>query len=172
MEAGEKRAEWMTMEEITSVSLPIKKILLATDGSVASVKATKYCVALARKLNAEILGVYVQGPDNIKIQKELQGNKFFGGVNPTEAGLAVAKAFGIKNSVKVNTTILSGNVAKNIVKAALADKVDLIIIGETGRSGVSKMSLGAVAKAVTKLAPCPVLVIKEGPQSDKHEQME
>jgi len=97
----------------------------------------------------------------MKVPKELKGKNFFAGVHPCEAGLAVAKAFGEKNAVKVNSTILRGSVARNIVKAAIADHVDLIILGESGRSGISRLALGTVAEAVMRLSPCPVLIVRE-----------
>ncbi len=160
-EIAEKSAEWMTMEEITSVALPVKKILLATDGSASSIKATKFCIGMAKKINAEVLAVYVSGQeDTMELPDELKGKKFFGGVHPSEAGLAVAKAFGEKNGVKVSTTILRGSVARNIVKVAEADNVDLIILGESGRSGMSRVSLGTVAESVIRLSPCPILVVR------------
>jgi len=163
MEATEKEAEWMTPEEIIPVSLPVKKILLATDGSASSVKATRFCIGLAKKLNAEVLAVYVSGSDNdMELPDELRGKTFFGGVHPCEAGLAVAKAFGQKNGVTVNTTILRGSVPRNIIKAALADEIDLIVMGEVGRTGGSRLSgitLGTVVESVVRLSPYPVLVV-------------
>ncbi len=159
----EKSAEWMTMDEITAVPQPVKKILLATDGSVSAIRATKFSIGLARKINAEILAVYVAGnEESFEIPKELEGQKFFGGVHPCEAGLAVAKAFGQENGVTVNTTILRGSIPRNIVKAAVADNVDLIVLGESGRSGLSRISLGTVAETVMRLAPCAVLIAREG----------
>ena len=162
-EIREKSAEWMTMDEITAVPQPVKKILLATDGSVSAIKATKFSIGLARKVNAEILAVYVSGnEDGFEIPNELKGKKFFGGVHPCEAGLAVAKAFGLENGVTVNTTILRGSVPRNIVKAAIADNVDLIVLGESGRTDLSRISLGSVAETVMRLAPCSVLIARDG----------
>ena len=160
MKAQEKTAEWMTMDEITPIILPISKILLATDGSASSVRATKLGIGLAQKFNAEILAVYVAGHDeNWELPTELKGKDYFCGVHPSEAGLAVAKAFGEKNGVKVTTTILRGSISRNIVKAAVADEVDLIVLGESGRS-IPKIALGTVVESVMKLSPCPVLVAR------------
>lgn len=157
----EKTAEWMTAEEITSLTLPIKKILLATDGSVAAIEATKYSIGLAKKFGAEILSVYVAGhEDDFNLPIELKRQHFFGGVHPCEAGLAVAKAFGEKNNVVVNTTILRGSVPRNVLKAAQAENVDIIVMGESGRTGLSRITLGSVAESVIRLSPYPVLVIR------------
>ncbi len=36
----------------------------------------------------------------------------------------------------------------------------LMVVGSHGRTGISRMVLGSVAERVTRLAPCPVLVVK------------
>lgn len=168
MDTQEKTAEWMTMDEITPIVLPIRKILLATDGSASSVRATKLGIGLAQKLNAEVLAVYVAGhEESWELPKEQKGKSYFCGVHPCEAGLAVAKAFGEKNGVKVTTTILRGSISRNIVKAAVADEVDLIVMGESGRSAMPKIALGTVAESVMKLSPCPVLIARN---ENRHNQ--
>jgi nucleotide-binding universal stress UspA family protein len=40
---------------------------------------------------------------------------------------------------------------------------ELIVIGSHGRSGIVRLMLGSVAEHVTRLAPCPVLVVKLQP---------
>jgi nucleotide-binding universal stress UspA family protein len=62
--------------------------------------------------------------------------------------------------VEINTTILRGSVPRNLIKAAEADNVDLIILGDSGRSGFSKISLGTVAETVMRLSSCPVLIVR------------
>ena len=157
----DKTAEWMTSDEITSLTLPISKILLATDGSVAAIEATKYAVGLAKKFGAEILAVYVAGrEEDFNSSLENKKQHTFGGVHPCEAGLAVAKAFGQKNSVIVNTTILRGSIPRNILKAAQAESVDIIVMGESGRTELSRITLGSVAESVIRLSTYPVLVIR------------
>lgn len=37
---------------------------------------------------------------------------------------------------------------------------ELIVLGSHGRSGLARLMLGSVAERVTRLAPCPVLVVK------------
>ena len=41
-----------------------------------------------------------------------------------------------------------------------AEKVDLIIVGSNGKTGIKKLLLGSVASAVVTHSHCPVLVIK------------
>jgi nucleotide-binding universal stress UspA family protein len=47
--------------------------------------------------------------------------------------------------------------------AQLASDVesDLVVVGTHGRRGVSRLVLGSVAEATVRLAPCPVLVVRQ-----------
>jgi nucleotide-binding universal stress UspA family protein len=40
-------------------------------------------------------------------------------------------------------------------------RVDLIVIGTHGRSGMSRLLLGSVAERVVRTAPCPVLTVHQ-----------
>jgi len=50
---------------------------------------------------------------------------------------------------------------QEIVALALDERADLIVIGTHGRGGVSRALLGSVADRVVRLAPCPVLTVRE-----------
>jgi nucleotide-binding universal stress UspA family protein len=51
----------------------------------------------------------------------------------------------------------------NLAKAIQEKKIDLIVMGTRGRSGVGKFLLGSSAEEVFRQAPCPVLTV--GPHS-------
>jgi nucleotide-binding universal stress UspA family protein len=46
------------------------------------------------------------------------------------------------------------------VEYAEEKKMDLIVIGSKGRSGIKRMLLGSIASGVVTYAHCPVLVVK------------
>ena len=48
-----------------------------------------------------------------------------------------------------------------IVEYARANNIDLIVIGTHGRGAVAHLLLGSVAERVVRLAPCPVLTVKQ-----------
>ena len=50
--------------------------------------------------------------------------------------------------------------AQGIVQLAVDMEADLVVVGTEDRHGLSRMLLGSVAEAVTRLAPCPVLVMR------------
>lgn len=154
-------AEEMSEKDITNVDLNANKILLATDGSKYSVKATKKAIGLAKLINAKVDAVFVNtGEQDMRLPEENLEEEVLMGVHPSEAGLAVAKKFGEKNEVKVNTEILYGGVTKQIVKYAQDNNADLIIMGESGRTGLARIALGSVASSVVKAADLPVYVVK------------
>lgn len=47
-----------------------------------------------------------------------------------------------------------------IISAAKEKKVDLIVMGSHGRSGISRLLMGSVTERVIGHAVCPVLVVK------------
>jgi nucleotide-binding universal stress UspA family protein len=67
-----------------------------------------------------------------------------------------------ENKVEVRTEVLIGatSVVKEIVEYAEEHKIDLIVIGTRGISGIKKMLLGSTASGVLSYAHCPVLIVK------------
>jgi universal stress protein A len=55
-----------------------------------------------------------------------------------------------------------GRPAEEILRLAREEKVDLIVMGTHGRTGLWHLLLGSVAKAVTRYAPCPVFPVRIG----------
>jgi nucleotide-binding universal stress UspA family protein len=154
-------AEQMTEKDITTINPEIDKILLATDGSKHSVKATKMAIALAKLIDAELDAVFVDtGEHDMRLPEENLEEEVLMGVHPSKTGLEIAKKFGEKNGVKVNTEVLYGGVTKQIVKYAQNNNIDLIMLGESGRTGLARIALGSVALSVVKAADTPVYVVK------------
>lgn len=52
------------------------------------------------------------------------------------------------------------DVEEQILKEALVQKVDLILVRSKGRHGLMKALLGSTAGEILKAAPCPVLVAR------------
>ena len=50
---------------------------------------------------------------------------------------------------------------QEIVALALDERADLIVIGTHGRGGMSRVLLGSTADRVVRLAPCPVLTVRD-----------
>ena len=59
----------------------------------------------------------------------------------------------------VSENVVSGSTKAEIIDFTKAEKVDLIVIGQHGRHGFSRL-LGSTANAVLHNAPCDVLAIR------------
>jgi len=70
-----------------------------------------------------------------------------------------------KEGVNIRFTLGIGSAPEGIVNVAKGEKVDFIIIGSRGLSSVGRQStklriLGSVARNVSELAECPVMIVK------------
>jgi len=140
----------------------IRRILLATDLSVASDAASVQALDLARSLSAELTVVSVIDPaiDPVTGLRATRIDRL------RAARLEAAQALvarGRHDGVRVTFLVWEGDPGEAIVEAAEGEKVDLIVVGSHGRSGVGRMLLGSVSDFVVRRAPCPVLVVRGRP---------
>ena len=63
--------------------------------------------------------------------------------------------------VAFDTRFLLGSPAKEILRFADREHVDLIVLGTHGRTGLSRLLMGSVAEIVVRRATCPVLSLKQ-----------
>jgi nucleotide-binding universal stress UspA family protein len=78
------------------------------------------------------------------------------------ADALVEKKDAIKKSrdFEIRTKVLTGHISDTIIEFAGKEKVDLIVIGNVGRAGISKIrTLGSVSRSVSERASCPVMII-------------
>jgi nucleotide-binding universal stress UspA family protein len=57
----------------------------------------------------------------------------------------------------------TGDPAREILRAASATGADLIVMATHGRGALARVALGSVADAVTRAAPCPVVMVRAQP---------
>lgn len=69
------------------------------------------------------------------------------------AGTLVAAGLNATSEVR------EGNVADKLIAAAAEAQADCIVIGSHGRTGLTRLFLGSVARAVLFNAPCSVLIV-------------
>ncbi len=92
-----------------------------------------------------------------------EANRFIGDLDEHVAGerleewAAKARTAG----VPARSALRSGVPFKEIVAAATDERADLIVMGTHGRGGINRALLGSVADRVIRLAPCPVLTVRE-----------
>lgn len=144
-----------------------KNILLATDGSEASEEAAQLAVSLARSGGARLTALYVIDPypylgvgeaSAVGFQAYM-GNAYEHAAQ-AHARIAALCADGGKN---VDLQLRRGedaSAAESIVRTAVEEDADLIVVGSHGRTGISRLMLGSVAAKVVAQSPLPVLVAR------------
>jgi len=149
----------------------IDRVLVPTDGSQPSLKAARYAAKLAKLAGARVKIVHVMqvavpgarepveldGLNSVTIQvddEEMIKRRAMDVMDRTK------KCF-VDEGVPVETEFfLSGNVAEVIVDTAGDEGFDLIVMGSRGLGGLQHLMLGSVAEAVSRRAPCPVLIVR------------
>jgi nucleotide-binding universal stress UspA family protein len=64
-------------------------------------------------------------------------------------------------AVPVIRRLVTGDPASEIPRVAKEEKVDLIVMGTHGRTGLLRMLMGSVAELVVRRAPCAVLTVRQ-----------
>ena len=62
--------------------------------------------------------------------------------------------------ISVESRIAEGDARQTLVEAARGERVDLVVLGSHGRTGIAKLMLGSVSSHVLTHSPCSVLVVK------------
>ncbi len=137
-------------------------VLLATDGSLPALAATKMAIQLAKSMNAKVVAVQVKEQvPMLPIEKAAEEVAEHPLHKMHVDGPAVAKEYGERNGVEVETRYLEGvPVAGLILKTAEEVGAKIIVIGDTGRRGFERLVMGSVAEAIVKHAKVPVFVVK------------
>ena len=66
----------------------------------------------------------------------------------------------IEDAVEFDLVVLDGHVSSEILRYLKENKIDLVIMGSYGLSGMGLVVFGSVAKRVTHKAPCSVLIVR------------
>lgn len=145
--------------------IAIKNVLVATDFSGPSESAVNYARAMARSFGASLHVIHVFEPLWITSADVVGGGV---ALATMVQGLEDAARKQLEESVTeedrrelhaVAVTLTSESPAREIAHYASEHKVDLVVIGTHGRSGLSRLLIGSVAEKVVRLAPCPVLTV-------------
>ena len=155
------------------------KILVPYDGSEPSNKAMNHAVHIAKLMGSgsEVILLhviaefptyhYIERPArSIKTGEKTTLSQYLKEVYELmeESGRDILdkKKEEIRKSsgFEIVTKLLAGHISNTIIDFAEKEKADLIVIGNVGRSGISRIrTLGSVSRSVSERAPCPIMII-------------
>jgi len=128
-------------------ALEFKRLLVACDDSPFSAAAWQEALSITQRMGSHLTGIAVAATDGeVKTATEV--------VRKMEAEANM-------RGVTLETAVPQGQPDQAIIMFAQAKKVNLIILGSHGRTGLRKLLMGSVAERVIGQAPCPVLVVKK-----------
>lgn len=143
------------------------KILLPTDGSENAHRAGEYAIQTAIPgtaiillyvINSDHLNVIHQRDLRIEMKNELQkeGERI---INNFKQEIEDKHCQGQCKDVNLITLIRQGKPEDVIIKTIDEEKVDQVIMGKSGKSGLDKLYLGSTTERVVRHSSVPVNVI-------------
>jgi nucleotide-binding universal stress UspA family protein len=151
-----------TSSQTSEITAIFRNILVATDFSPASRRATRDALVLAARHHARVSLIHV-----------LHRDRQYGALEqPPELDLARADAESqlqtlvseISAQQSVETILIKHGPVAEVVAAVIEERaIDLLVIGTRGRGGLRKLALGSVAEELLRVARCPVMTI--GPKA-------
>ncbi|BDX21222.1 universal stress protein [Polynucleobacter sp. TUM22923] len=140
------------------------KILLPVDGSKSSLNAAKFVVKLAKQLAAKCTVTLVNVHDDVGLGhvRQFVANNVINDYlrEVSEKELKTAQKVLDGSGIQYSVAIKRGHIASEIIDIANKTKVDMIVMGSKGRSGIIDALIGSVAQRVCNTAKQPVLLIK------------
>jgi nucleotide-binding universal stress UspA family protein len=134
-----------------------KTILFATDFSPASNVALPYATDLARTFGAKLIALHVTEPANYALAPEFYAS--------AEAACEL-EMNALRSQLRhqwpgLVTEVLEGEGGLWPALSSLlqARKIDLIVLGTRGRTGIGKALLGSQAEEILRRTTCPVLTV-------------
>jgi nucleotide-binding universal stress UspA family protein len=149
----------------------LKKILAATDLSDTSRRGLLYACSLAAEEKAAVIVLHIADEfaaweyyseefvfldragktwpgDRVLAEANLDLNHFL------DQHLEILKPIPL-----VTKRVVFGPVARRIVTIAAEEQADLIVLSPRRHYGLHRLFAGSITTAVTRLSPCPVLVV-------------
>jgi nucleotide-binding universal stress UspA family protein len=150
-------------------STVLKKIMVATDGSELVKRAVDFAIEIAKLSDAKLYAVHVislggdllipsrdkEWKTTIEEQLTIEGKK----------ATAYVENAGRAANVEVESIILEGKPANEILDFAERSDIDLIVMGTHGKTGIQRFFIGSVSENVVRHSKRAVLVVR-GESSD------
>ena len=136
----------------------VRSILVPTDFGPTSDAALQYATQMALTLGARLYLMHVPGKTGEHFEANYPLGRF------ETASRERLSSFLSKDELerlRPEYALRVGAPAEEIVRYADLCDADLIIMGTHGRTGIAHVLMGSVAEQVVRVAPCPVLLVRE-----------
>jgi nucleotide-binding universal stress UspA family protein len=137
------------------------KILIATDGSEYTKKAVDYGIELAINTGAKLHAIYVVDTGAYKSIPLSAPQEYAFSLLRQEGDMAIKYVADIAEAagLEIESNIVEGHPADEIIKYAEENSIDLIVMGTLGKSGLDRFLLGSVADKVIRNSRIPIIAV-------------
>ena len=138
----------------------MQKILVPTDFSNNALKALAYAAELTQKSGATIFLLHVIEPtiNMVTMQSDSSSEKVVK-ERSDELNLSLKSLSEVYPDSKVIPHLAGGSVISSILEYAEKEKVDLIVMGTKGASGIKKFFMGSVTAGAIGKTKIPILTV-------------
>ncbi|MDW7777218.1 MAG: universal stress protein [Methanosarcinales archaeon] len=159
-----------------------KNILISTDGSKDAEYAAQFGLSIAKRYNAKVTACTIINSREKIIERHItsledagRGKVFGETVAYPEAIIKRMRQHLLDDAAKIAEKITEiadekgvtaeiivkdGKTTSEILKIVKNQKIDLVVLGSTGKSSISKMMVGSISEKVASTANCSVLVVR------------
>jgi nucleotide-binding universal stress UspA family protein len=151
----------------------MKKILVPTDFSKTAQTAAEVASGIAKKARAELILLHVieeGSSDSVKVTGEVvyggdMENKLFTMklIERSKKQLEKMASDPMFDGVKVKQELRMGTPFHGMRTIIAEQKVDLVVMGTAGRTGIEEMIIGSNTEKVVRHAKCAVLTVQKKP---------
>jgi nucleotide-binding universal stress UspA family protein len=136
----------------------IKNVLFATDFSPAAAAAIPYVKEVATRYGAGLFALHVKPP---VVNPMIPPASWAATVEAARAEEQRQRETLLAAFAGMHPEIIieEGDIQSSLASAIAMHKIDLIVVGTRGRTGVGKFFLGSTAEEIFRQASCPVLTV-------------
>jgi nucleotide-binding universal stress UspA family protein len=138
------------------------KILVPVDGSDNSFRAFERALAIAKSTGAQVTAVLViETPPTVYVESQKLLDQLLQNFRKESAKvLDRYEDAAEKQGMKVESVVMEGDPATNVVAYGEKGGFDMIVMGSRGLGKFTGMVLGSTSRKVLQNANCPVLIVK------------
>ncbi len=143
--------------------MAMKKILIPVDGSAPAEHAFAYAVDLAKHTGAELLVTYViDSGDTLypRLQLAMMGEVIQAAQESAKEILEKLIASVHDENLTIQTKTEIGVPGPTLVDLIEKEKVDAVVMGNSGKGAISTFVMGSVSQYVIHRVTCPVTLVK------------
>jgi nucleotide-binding universal stress UspA family protein len=144
--------------------MKVERIVFPTDFSEGSSQALPYAVDLARHYDAKLYilhVIYDIGKAFASHVPHVSSDELHKEMNEwAMKEMDTRYIEEIKGLPNVEKMVIQGVPYEEVINFADKEKIDIIVIGTYGRSGLERFIFGSTAERVVRRAPCAVLTVR------------